>query len=554
MRAGFQKPSNLRNQNSSSGNIESVSSTDDQIQAQPLDTTEWIEWSDFDALVSQYQSILSPLCLEDTELQPKDIIRHVILFYRHYHGDFPILPDIHFLLRNLQTSPLLAWAIVCITSTRSSSQNSLRVTLIEPMKRLAGISIMGSESPSVFLVQALLLLCNWPMPFKATITDPTWTYCGAAVNIALRIGLHQPASHFDFIYGSISDEDAIALRTRTWIACFITQTRVGLRFGLPSMTKIDYTILQNMKKSHSRGLSESLRRMLFLAYKTHNFAIQLGQCEFTKYGLLMNPLPLVQAFEKDLDLLLGDSESKREEIEVLTAKLHLYSYLLNPPLQHKDSVESATLIDGHHTTYYVGQAYHQASRIINLSCDVFVEDSGIETPEGVQEKRQWTLTQTLDLMYAMTVLLWVVKLSETSQNIDAADAIIRRGRNVFKQLETMNDDHYSRICDLVDYITSMDLDTLQKSRSSLKQIFVRSRMSANIIWNVVYAAKKRFLERRTQAPRDDELDAIDVALLSVDPSALDIIDTNPYIGDIGNFDLTWTEWDAALPTSSTNFF
>ncbi|KUL87859.1 hypothetical protein ZTR_03199 [Talaromyces verruculosus] len=393
------------------------------------------------------------------------------------------------------------------------------------------------------------------MPFKATITDPSWTYCGAAVNIALRIGLHQPGSHFDFIYGSRSDEDAIALRTRTCIACFIMQTRFGLRLGLPSMVKIDYTILQNLK-GHSRGLPKSLHRTLFLTYKIHNFSNQLGQSEFTKYGLLTNPLPLVQAFEKDLDLFIVDLESKREEIEILTAKLHLYSYLLNPFLQqHQDSIESAALVDGHHTTYYVGQAYSQASRIINLSCDVFAEDSGIESSEGVQEKRQWTLTQTLDLMYAMTVLLWIVKLSETSQNIDAADAIIRRGRNVFKQLVTMNDDHYSRLCDLVDYMTSMDFDTLQKSRDSLKQIFVRSRMSANIIWNVVYAAKKRFLERRAQAPRDDELDSIDMALLSADPLALNNIDFNTYIGDIGNFDLAWAEWDALLPTSSTtNFF
>ncbi|KAH8705430.1 hypothetical protein BGW36DRAFT_13366 [Talaromyces proteolyticus] len=553
LRAGFQKPVNLNNQISSSGNIESASSTDDQIPVPPIDPSERIDLSDSDALVSQYQSSIHPFRLEGTELHPEDIIKHVILFYRHYHENFPILPDIHFLLQNLQTSPLLVWAIVSITSTRLPAQDSLRVKLIDPMKRLAGISIMGGEPPSVFLVQALLLLCNWPMPFKATITDPSWTYCGAAVNIALRIGLHQPAFHFDFIYGSRSDEDAVALRTRTWIACFIMQNRVSLALGLPAMTKIDYTILQNLK-SHSPGVSKSLRSMLFLTYKIHNFSNQLGQCEFTKYGLLPNPLSLIQAFEKDLDLFQTRLESKREEIAVLTAKLHLYSYILNPSPQHQESIESAAPIEGHYITYYIGQAYYCASRIINLSCDVFAEDPGIETFEGVREKRQWTQTQTLDLMYAMTVLIWIVKLSETGQNIDAADAIIRCGRNVFKQLVTMDDDHYSRLCDLVDYITSMDSDTLQKSRNSLKRIFVRSRMSANIIWNVVYAAKKRFSERKTQTPRDDELNSVDMALLSVDTLALNDIDANTYICDLGNFDLTWTDWDALLPTSSTNNF
>lgn len=52
--------------------------------------------------------------------------------------------------------------------------------------------------------------------------------------------------------------------------------------------------------------------------------------------------------------------------------------------------------------------------------------------------------------YAMVVLLRIVKLSEVDCEIDAPDTVLLQGRNIYKQLIFMDDDHYSRICDLVD--------------------------------------------------------------------------------------------------------
>lgn len=529
-----------------------MSNTGDHISTLRIDTSERSGLLDSYALMSRYQSVILPHRLEDTELQPQELIKHTILFYKHYHNDFPILPGIHYFLQNIQASPLLVWVIVAITSTRLPLQENLRVKLIEPIKRLAGTSIMGGESPSVFLVQALLLLCNWPMPFKATVTDPSWTYCGAAVSIALRIGLHQPDCHVDFMYGSADDEDEIALRTRSWVACFIMQHRVSIMLGLPTMIKLDYTILESMK-SHSSRLPESLQRMLFLTYKIHNFSNQLGQCEFAKYGLSQNPLSLVQGFERDLDLFQKTLESKREETAALAAKLHLYSYLLSPSLHENDSIGSLNLVEGHHITYYVGQAYSCASRIVNLSHDMFYQDPGIETMEGIQDRRLWNVGWTHDLMYAMMVLLWIVKLSEVDCDIDAADAILRQGRNIYKQLTAMDDDHFSRLCDLVDYITSMDFNNLKDSRTAMKQSVIRSRMSANIIWNVVYAAKKRFFEQRRD-PGGTELNSADMALLSTDPLSLDNAEASTYMNDLTEYNLAWIDWDSFLPTDGGHIF
>ncbi|CRG83593.1 hypothetical protein PISL3812_00947 [Talaromyces islandicus] len=387
------------------------------------------------------------------------------------------------------------------------------------------------------------------MPFKATITDPSWTYCGAAISIGLRIGLHQPAFHVDFMYGSKIDEDGIALRTRSWVACFIMQHRLSIMLGIPTMIKVDHTILDCMK-GHSPPLPESLQRMLFLTYKIHNFSNQLGQYEFTKYGLSPNPLSIVQGFEKDLDLFQTTLKSKSEETAVLTAKLHLYSYLLIPLLQDNDSIEYLNLVEGHHITYYIGQAYSCASSVVSLSYDMFSQDLRIENFEGIHDRRLWNVGWTHDLMYAMMMLLWIVKLSDVDCDIDSADAILRQGRNIYKQLVVMDDDHNSRICDLVDYITTMDFNKLKDSRATLKRSVIRSRMSANIIWNVVYAAKKRFLEQR----QGTELNSSDTTFLSADPLALGSFETGTDTSDLANFNLAWIDWDSFLPTDGEHIF
>jgi hypothetical protein len=322
--------------------------------------------------------------------------------------------------------------------------------------------------------------------------------------------------------------------------------------GLPTMIKLDHTILESMK-DHSPHLPESLQRMLLLTYKIHNFSNQLGQCVSTKFGFSPNPLSLLQGFEMDLDLLQTTLKSRCEETALLSAKLHLYSYLLSPSLQDHDSTESLNLVEGHHITYYVGQAYSCASKIVNLSYDMFAQDPRIENFEGVQEKRLWSVSWTHDLMYAMVVLLWIVKLSDVECDIDAADAMLRQGRNIYKQLMAMEDDHHSRVCDLVDYITCMDFNNLEDSRTTLKQTFIRSRMSANIIWNVVYAAKKRFFEQR-RAQGDIESNSVDMASFSADRPSLENLEPNTYTGDSSNDNLSWIDWDSFLPTDGANIF
>jgi hypothetical protein len=216
LRESVQNAKNSNEHVMSPRTTDAASSTDDNFNA--IQNISSLEVLDIEGTISRYHSLLEAQRLEDIDINSREIVEHVIIFYQHYHEHFPILGSFQYQLENLQSSPLLLWAIVAISSRMMASRSHLWLQLVGPMTRLAGLSIMGSEKPSLFLVQALLLLCEWPLSFTSTIEDPSWTYCGAALSIAERIGLHQPANFFETIYGSKSDEDVVTLRRKSWVS------------------------------------------------------------------------------------------------------------------------------------------------------------------------------------------------------------------------------------------------------------------------------------------------------------------------------------------------
>lgn len=110
-------------------------------------------------------------------------------------------------------------------------------------------SLASSISPpaeqTLQLIQALLLLCNWPSPYGATIHDNSSTYCGLAVTYALRQGLHRPHHVSDFVYEADFDEATMRERKKTWLACFIVSQRyvsfvLNSQFTLMKYNQVEY--------------------------------------------------------------------------------------------------------------------------------------------------------------------------------------------------------------------------------------------------------------------------------------------------------------------------
>lgn len=113
--------------------------------------------------------------------------------------------------------PLLAWALVAVAARVSPNLSGIHARLTWPVRRLASESILDPRSLPT--IQALLILCLWPMPYAALIDDPSWNFSGIAIYKALRLGLHRPLDRL--IQQTNGDGHMARAMYKTWLVCFL---------------------------------------------------------------------------------------------------------------------------------------------------------------------------------------------------------------------------------------------------------------------------------------------------------------------------------------------
>lgn len=142
-------------------------------------------------------------------------------YFQLYHPFLPFLdqvrsPDEYY----NHDHKLLFWAIISVAARRSSSRPTLLTDLAKPLTDLIWDSVRNQ--PNHHVVKALCLLCTWPVPAERTVTDPTFMMCGVMMQIAMQIGLHQPAHPQDFSRTKVRlQQEDIHDRLRTWAVCNI---------------------------------------------------------------------------------------------------------------------------------------------------------------------------------------------------------------------------------------------------------------------------------------------------------------------------------------------
>lgn len=142
-------------------------------------------------------------------------------YFQLYHPFLPFLdqvrtPDEYY----SQDHKLLFWAVIAVAARRFASRPSLLKDLAKPLSDLIWDSIRNQ--PNHHVVKALCLLCTWPLPAERTVTDPTFILCGAMMQVAMQIGLHQPTHPQDFQRTKVRlRQEDIHDRLRTWAVCNI---------------------------------------------------------------------------------------------------------------------------------------------------------------------------------------------------------------------------------------------------------------------------------------------------------------------------------------------
>ncbi|KIW48255.1 uncharacterized protein PV06_00861 [Exophiala oligosperma] len=228
-----------------------------------------------------------------------------------------------------RASPFLFWAIVT-TGARKSENPTLILTLAPKVMDLAKLAIFASER-YLPTIQALILMCTWPIPIDTLQKDKVPMLAGAMLQIATNMGLHVYGTAQDFTrVASRHDRRQRDFRTRLWALCLITCQRVNNLRGLPPLLISDTYSYEGYRESPFIDISATIQ-----------FQRKLNRIQ-TEATLLID---LGRAVDQGLTRLASLSDectSHSDRIWLLSAQLQLQACLL---LAHSSAIQDMELSD-----------------------------------------------------------------------------------------------------------------------------------------------------------------------------------------------------------------
>lgn len=162
-------------------------------------------------------------------------------FFANYHQFLPFLNEYQSPERYYQQHPLLYWAIISVSCRRYQDPTLLQ-QLAGPLHKLIWATI-GDVPQSYYVVQALCLICTWPVPTSISTLDPTHILCGVMMKVATGIGLHRPKHIQDFSRIPVElNMEGLHDRVKTWAVCNIVAQTIGTGYGQPASSLYDWTL------------------------------------------------------------------------------------------------------------------------------------------------------------------------------------------------------------------------------------------------------------------------------------------------------------------------
>ena len=224
-------------------------------------------------------------------------------------------------------SPFVFWSVVITGSRRYDLDPTLLDRLASKVTQLAANSLVQVSSYFT-TITGLMILSAWPLPMKTMFDDPTSTYCGAAMQLALQNGLHlfsrkqdsSPTSSRDFIpHNKISRAHDVS-RLRLWayleLVCHwynpahsytslypLTSPSTNLSRGLPLHYVIDaFDRLDQGDRAVMKSLPPSIYWMQKFEKSLTRSIISLMEVTSGVNGSILGGLiyPLISHFEEQI--------------------------------------------------------------------------------------------------------------------------------------------------------------------------------------------------------------------------------------------------------------
>ncbi|KAI0599551.1 hypothetical protein F4775DRAFT_550358 [Biscogniauxia sp. FL1348] len=224
------------------------------------------------------------------------------------------------------TSPFLFWTVIVVVAKHSSvpSDEGLFGRIEGPYQQLVRSEILQAPLP-LQTIQALLILCMWPMPVEKQPQDPSWLYCGIAVNAAVFMGLHRHNSVGTLRCVGITPAMR-EVRMLTWLGCFYVSSSLAMHLGLPPMVNSsDLATITTFLSEHSipRGFEAEIKLHTIIT----NFTSLLSHD--SNDGVVDSSI--LRLFDREIDTLkveFPDQWTRMAESSTLVAKIHIYALVI----------------------------------------------------------------------------------------------------------------------------------------------------------------------------------------------------------------------------------
>lgn len=144
-------------------------------------------------------------------------------FFAHYEVFLPGLFDPSAPPKQYyEQSPLLFWCILATGARRYTDDPTLFQRVVSQVLQIA-LSTLFSYSNHVSTIQAVLILCLWPIPTNTLFQDSSHALAGVAMQLAVQTGLHIFGHEQDYSRQNIDTANSeVFLRFRLWIQCLMT--------------------------------------------------------------------------------------------------------------------------------------------------------------------------------------------------------------------------------------------------------------------------------------------------------------------------------------------
>ena len=162
------------------------------------------------------------------------------IFVHEYLPYFPILKS-YSATELYSQSQLLFWTVM-LTASLSDPEPTMYIELASLIKQLAIETCWMRTPRSTQISQALLILCNWPLPNSKVLDDCSYRFVALAKSLSYQLGLHRGKFIQEFTRTQTSMPNAEKWRTRTWLGIFFAELCWASILGLPSTSQTDYLI------------------------------------------------------------------------------------------------------------------------------------------------------------------------------------------------------------------------------------------------------------------------------------------------------------------------